>query len=83
MEPSERRILFARLEHHLRLRRSYSDTTLALVPMRHEISVAPAAADAYPRRRTVLAALEAENARCRQQSQCLGGKAGTAQSELR
>ena len=81
MDASERRILLARLERHHRFRRSYSDTMLALVPMRHKISVAPEFLASYPRGRTALEILEEDNARCRQQSECLCKTAGNGQPE--
>jgi hypothetical protein len=83
MDYPERRRLFSRLERHVALRRSYSDSILALLPMRYKFTVAPAVLDSYYHHGTALALLEADNARCRQQSESLSDTAGTEQNELK
>ena len=81
MEPSERRVLFTRLMYQLRLRRSYSDTTLCLLPRQYKFDVAPQLRDSFGRHGTVLAFLEAENAGRRRQSESLFDKGDKEQNE--
>ena len=81
MDYPERRRLFSRLERHVALRRSYSDSILSLLPMRYSFSVAPAVLDSYYHHMQVVKSQEVGAAQ--PLSESLSDRAGTMQNELK